>query len=193
MPVSAAAAVAANNAARHNASRAEEVRQRAEEDLRREQQSKSSDGGTPARPKISKTGTIHDMAMLKLKEKKVVPGLDALKQSPPAEEVTGKERIYQSTSLFCLRPGDEPRRSTIFLVESKPFDPIILITIICNCCTMAWESPLDPCCTWKADFIDVRRQRARREEARRLGRKLTPTRMPTLAGVRMGLPVHLHL
>ena len=26
---------------------------------------------------------------------------------------------------------------------------------MCNCASMAWESPLDPCCTQKADFIDV--------------------------------------
>jgi len=157
MPCAAAAAATAGANARHNATRAEEVRQRAEENLRREQQSMSSDGGTPGPPKISKTGTLHDMAMLKLKEKKVVGGLEGLNRplSQRAEEVMGKERIYQSTALFFLKPGDEPRRSTIFLVESKPFDPIILITIICNCCTMGWESPLDPCCTDKADFIAV--------------------------------------
>ena len=41
------------------------------------------------------------------------------------------------------------------LIVSRPFDPFILLTIACNCVTMAWESPLDPCCTAKAAFIDV--------------------------------------
>ena len=35
------------------------------------------------------------------------------------------------------------------------FDPIVLVTIVCNCITMAWESPLDPPGTTKAAFIDV--------------------------------------
>ena len=35
------------------------------------------------------------------------------------------------------------------------FDPVILLTIMSNCVTMAWESPLDPSGTSKAAFIDV--------------------------------------
>ena len=50
--------------------------------------------------------------------------------------------------------GHEPRRTAIRIVESKPFDPFILLTILANCSTMAWESPLDPEGTDKAAFID---------------------------------------
>jgi hypothetical protein len=32
---------------------------------------------------------------------------------------------------------------------------IILLTILANCCTMAWQSPMDPCCTPKEDFINL--------------------------------------
>ena len=74
----------------------------------------------------------------------------------PEEVVGDSGKLYNSTSIFCLQPGDQPRRLAIYIVESKPFDPIILFTILCNCVTMAWESPLDPCCTQKAAFIDVR-------------------------------------
>ena len=48
-----------------------------------------------------------------------------------------------------------PRRGAIALVEARYFDPLILVTIMCNCFTMAWESPLDPDGTRKAAFIDV--------------------------------------
>ena len=83
-------------------------------------------------------------------------GLDVLLRANPPDEVVGPSgRIYHDRSIFCLRPSDQPRRSAIYFVEWKAFDPIILITILCNCTSMAWESPLDPCCTWKADFIDV--------------------------------------
>ena len=84
--------------------------------------------------------------------------LGGLHTTPPAEEVKGPSgRVYTGESCCCFKPADMPRRWAIQFVESKPFDPVILITIICNCATMAWESPLDPCCTPKADFIDVRR------------------------------------
>ena len=45
--------------------------------------------------------------------------------------------------------------SAVKLAESKYFDPCILLTILANCATMAWESPLDPQGTRKADFISV--------------------------------------
>ena len=84
-------------------------------------------------------------------------GLDALSAKPPSLEIKGPSgRIYKGTSACGYRPADAPRRLAIRLVESRPFDPLILVTIICNCATMAWESPLDPCCTQKAAFIDVR-------------------------------------
>ena len=129
-----------------NARRAEDIRRKAEEDL------KEAQGQQMEKPKD--IAAVAELS-LKFKKKEVIPGLEALDASPTAVKVKGKERIYQSTALFCLRPGHEPRRSFIKLVESKPFDPIILITILCNCATMAWESPLDPCCTDKAAFIAV--------------------------------------
>ena len=129
-----------------NARRAEDIRRKAEEDL------KEAQGQQMEKPKD--IAAVAELS-LKFKKKEVIPGLEALDASPTAVKVKGKERIYQSTALFCLQPGHEPRRSFIKLVESKPFDPIILITILCNCATMAWESPLDPCCTDKAAFIAV--------------------------------------
>ena len=64
--------------------------------------------------------------------------------------------IYHSTSLGCLRPHHFPRRLAINIVESPIFDPLILLTIMCNCTTMAWQSPLDPPGTWKMEFLAVR-------------------------------------
>lgn len=82
----------------------------------------------------------------------VIEGLDSTSSHEVAKGPSG--RFYSGTS-FCCRPSHAPRRWAIQLVESRPFDPFILIVIICNCITMAWESPLDPCCTPKAAFIDV--------------------------------------
>ena len=64
------------------------------------------------------------------------------------------KKIYHSTSLCCLRPAHWPRRPAIFFVENRLFDSFILLTIMANCATMAWQSPLDPTDTWKAAFID---------------------------------------
>ena len=88
-------------------------------------------------------------------ERKKTP-LSALYDPEPPPTVDGPSgRHYHSTSLLCLRPHMEPRRSAIQIVESPPFEPLVMLTIICNCLTMAWESPIDPCCTGKANFIDV--------------------------------------
>ena len=76
-------------------------------------------------------------------------GLETLDDEPPVERVKGKERLYSSTSIFCLRPGHEPRKSAIRFVEHPWFDPFILLTILANCSTMAWQSPLDPTGTQK--------------------------------------------
>eukprot|EP00964_Phaeocystis_antarctica_P015793 scaffold8721_cov80-Phaeocystis_antarctica.AAC.43 len=38
-------------------------------------------------------------------------------------------RVYTGTSLFCLAPGNQPRKTAIRMCESRPFDPIILLTI----------------------------------------------------------------
>jgi hypothetical protein len=85
-----------------------------------------------------------------------LPGIEGLDHDPPAEAVLGKSGVtYDGSALCCFQPGDQPRKSAIRLVEHPFFDPLILTTIMCNCYTMAWESPLDPCCTWKAGFIDV--------------------------------------
>lgn len=39
------------------------------------------------------------------------------------------------------------------LVTSKYFEPFIACVITFNCFELAWESPLDPPGTWKAEFI----------------------------------------
>lgn len=85
-----------------------------------------------------------------------IDGLEGLDASPPKETVVGNAgKIYADRAFFLLNIGDEPRRSAIMLIERPWFDVFILITIICNCTTMAWESPLDPTGTWKSSFIDV--------------------------------------
>lgn len=71
--------------------------------------------------------------------------LDALLSARPPPEVIGPSgQVYRSTSIFCLRPHQQPRRAAIYLVEWWCFDPLILLTIIANCVTLAWHSPLDP-------------------------------------------------
>ena len=96
-----------------------------------------------------------------------IPASFRKKRGPPAsmEALIGESRlrvervqgpsgkVYGSTSVWGLRPGSEPRRSSIRIVETWLFDPIILTTILANCATMAWQSPLDPCCTWKERVI----------------------------------------
>lgn len=42
---------------------------------------------------------------------------------------TSSGRVYTGTSLFCLTPSNQPRKTAIRIVESRPFDPIILLTI----------------------------------------------------------------
>lgn len=78
-----------------------------------------------------------------------------LEASPPEEVVGPSGQVYRSTSLFCLRPWHQPRRGAIFLVESPLFDPIIMLTILANCLTLAWQTPLEPQGTSKAAFIDA--------------------------------------
>lgn len=83
------------------------------------------------------------------------PSLSALLYRPPATEVLGPSgRHYHGASLLrCLRPGVEPRRTAIFLVESRCFEPLILTTILLNVLVMASDSPLDLKDTPKAAFI----------------------------------------
>ena len=85
-----------------------------------------------------------------------LPGLEALEWEQPPRAVVGPSgRKYHSTSLGCLRPGNPLRRVCVRVVELSTFEAAILTVIICNCATMAWESPLDPAFTAKSAFIDV--------------------------------------
>lgn len=71
-------------------------------------------------------------------------------------EVLGPSgRLYSGSSFCCFLPGRSPRRDAILLVESWAFDHVVLLTIMCNCLTMACASPLDPPGTSKAHFIGV--------------------------------------
>ena len=89
-----------------------------------------------------------------LMEKPVHPGLEALNQRRPAPVVQGPSGwIYHSTSLGCLRPHSCLRWMAIHIIEMPIFDPIILLTIMVNCSTMAWSSPLDPPGTKKEDIL----------------------------------------
>ena len=89
-----------------------------------------------------------------------LPGLDDLfvhrsSSEPPPEAVVGPSmREYRSTS-FGWRIWESPRCHAIRLIEWRGFEPLILLTILANCITMAWESPLDAEDTPKAYFIDV--------------------------------------
>ena len=86
---------------------------------------------------------------------KPAPGLDALYSDldPPVVEGPGGRR-YGGKALFCFTPSMEPRRWAIYAVEWPPFEAIVLLTVVCNCFTMAWESPLDPPDTQKAEFLN---------------------------------------
>ena len=94
---------------------------------------------------------------LALPEEVVHAPISALSSANPPNSAQGPSGwIYHSTSLFCLRPHHLIRRMAINTVENPVFDPLILVTIMCNCITMAWDSPLDPPGTAKADFLAVR-------------------------------------
>lgn len=76
-------------------------------------------------------------------------------ESPPKQVLGPSGRIYGGMSLLDLRPHHEPRRSAIFIVEHRAFDPFVLLSILANCITMAAQSPLDDCCTDKAHLLAV--------------------------------------
>lgn len=102
-----------------------------------------------------------------------VPGLEALEHSPEAKEVQGPSgKVYAGKSFFTLLPGHQPRKFFILIAESKPFDPLILLTIMANCTTMAWESPLDPEGTPKAQCVT--RPRVRSVEWLAVGAAIPP-------------------
>ncbi len=89
-------------------------------------------------------------------ERPKLPGLEGLDMDPPAKRIIGRSgREYHGWSLCCLRVATQPRKWCIQTVESSWFDPLILITILTNCTTMAWESPLDPTGTSKSELIDL--------------------------------------
>ena len=91
---------------------------------------------------------------LMLNEAPTYPPLTELKNGDPPKAVQGPSGwVYHSTSLGCLRPHHCIRSLAIHVIESSVFDPFIMITIICNCTTMAWTSPLDPPGTSKAEFL----------------------------------------
>lgn len=98
-----------------------------------------------------------------------IPRLRALRSPSPdvvagrngqplvVERVRGRGRfgrVYSHLSCCWLRPSDEPRRWAILLVESRWMDPLVLMIILLNCFTLAWESPLDLPGTWKAMLIE---------------------------------------
>ena len=62
--------------------------------------------------------------------------------------------IYAGYSCGCLRTGHPLRALAIRTVELPLFSRAILFTILCNCVTMAWTSPLDLPGTPKAEFLD---------------------------------------
>ena len=92
---------------------------------------------------------------LVLTEAATYPPLRALDDTAnPPEAVQGPSGwVYHSTSLGWMRPHHRLRFVAIHIVESPIFDPFIMITIMCNCITMAWASPLDPPGTEKAAFL----------------------------------------
>ena len=103
-------------------------------------------------------GSWGDMPIdeLAFEEETVYAPISALQSSyPPAAAQGPSGWIYHSTSLGCLRPHHFPRRIAINVVESTIFDPFILLTIMCNCITMAWASPMDPPGTTKQDILAV--------------------------------------
>ena len=93
---------------------------------------------------------------LSFEEEKVYAPVSALSNvNPPSIVQGGSGWIYHSTSFGCLKPYHFPRRLAINVVESTVFDPFILMTIMVNCTTMAWSSPMDPPGTQKQDILAV--------------------------------------
>ena len=110
------------------------------------------------RDSIANMGELMDE--LALPEEIVYAPISTLASSNPPMMAQGPSGwIYHSNSLGCLRPHHFPRRVAINIVESGPFDPLILVTIMANCFTMGWSSPMDvgdPSLEWKAELLGVR-------------------------------------
>ena len=73
----------------------------------------------------------------------------------PAASHRSRPCNSHSRTRTLAQVHDQPRKGAIHLVEWPAFDPIILVTILANCVTMAWVSPLDPPGTWKVGFVDT--------------------------------------
>ena len=85
---------------------------------------------------------------------RTVPPLDALNGAEPPADVAGPSgQVYGGASFCCLRPHDLPRLLAILLVESRFFEPVVALCIVANVGVMAWNSPVDPPGTPKADVI----------------------------------------
>jgi hypothetical protein len=92
------------------------------------------------------------MKELSFPEPARLPSLAALDEG--ADAVQGPSgRIFHDRAFCCLRTFDWPRRLAIKCVEHPLFDTLILSTIIVNCITMAWASPMDPPGTAKQELI----------------------------------------
>ena len=63
---------------------------------------------------------------------------------PPAVVIGSSGRVYASTSLWGLRPANEPRRTAIFICESGYFEALVLITIFANVRLHNHHPPIPP-------------------------------------------------
>jgi len=88
-------------------------------------------------------------------EDRAVHAEEVSDQVPPAFVGRSGRKYGGRSSLLRLTVDQEPRRWAIATRESRFFEPFILVCILANCVTLAWQSPLDPCCTPKAIFIQV--------------------------------------
>ena len=129
--------------------------------------------GETKKKNAGKKGGGLGLTLAQLKRTEAVPGLEGLEWTPPAEKVA-TEKVYAGRTCFLFRPGDWPRRPAIYIVESVFFDRMILFTILCNCVTMAAESPVEP----TSEFIDVRHAIERMRTHRRLAIR-SPPRPPS--------------
>ena len=160
-------------------------------------------GGYGAQP-VAENGGGESSGEAGASEYGPLPGLEGLSMRPPAEAIQGPSGwIYHSTSLFVLQPHHFPRNLMIQIVEAKAFEPAIAATIMANIVTMAWNSPLDPPGTDKADFIAVSfhgaSEHARRQSPRAIRARPAAAhprllaRLSLNAEMREPVPRHLHV
>ena len=116
------------------------------------------EGGSPLRlplggaPAAAADGTMWS-ALLALETRDALPLEERLRTA--ILETVGDSGHHYGGTAFGFKIHQIPRRWAILLVEDKRFDTFILCSILANCAQMAWESPLDPEGTYKAEFIDV--------------------------------------